>query len=81
MDILLLLVVGALNVVCFFVGAWVGQKVSRGEALKISDPVEAIRERKERKEARREADRYETIMENIDRYDGTSNGQKEVPRG
>jgi hypothetical protein len=81
MDILLLLVVGALNVVCFFIGAMVGQKVNRGEALKIPDPVEAIRENKERREARREADRYETIMQNIDRYDGTGNGQKEVPRG
>lgn len=80
-SILLLLVVGALNVVCFFIGAMVGQKVNRGEALKMPNPVEAIRESKERKEARREADRYETIMENIDRYDGTSNGQKEVPRG
>jgi hypothetical protein len=80
MDILLLVVVGTLNVVCFFVGAWVGQKVNRGETLKIPDPVEAIQAKKERKEARREADRYETIMQNIDRYDGTGNGQREVPR-
>jgi hypothetical protein len=80
MTILLLLVVGALNIVCFFVGAMVGQKVGRGETLKIPDPVEAIQAKKERKEARREADRYETIMQNIDRYDGTGNGQREVPR-
>jgi hypothetical protein len=58
----------------------VGQRVKRGEAIKLPNPVETIRENKQRKEARREADRYETIMENIDRYDGTSNGQKEVPR-
>lgn len=87
MDILLLLVVGTLNVVCFFVGAKVGQKVSKGEDIEIPkiDPVKAhrerVREREDRKQAEREQDRLETIKQNIDRYDGTGDGQKEVPRG
>ena len=83
MEILLILTVGALNVACFFVGAKVGQKVSKGEPIevKLPNPIEAIREREDKKEAEREQDRYNTIMRNIEAYDGTSNGQEEVPRG
>lgn len=83
MEILLILTVGALNVVCFFIGAMVGQKVSKGEEVKLNipNPIEAIRERNDKKEAEREQDRFDTIMRNIERYDGTGNGQEDVPRG
>ena len=83
MEILLILTVGALNVACFFIGARVGQKVAKGEPLevKLPDPMQAIREREDKREAQREQDRYDTIMRNIEAYDGTSNGQEDVPRG
>ena len=82
MEILLILAVGALNVACFFIGAKVGQKVSKGEPIEIPipDPVKAIREREDKKEAEREQDRYETIMRNIENYDGTDRGQKDIPK-
>ena len=70
----------------FVVGAKVVQAVSKGEKveLPIPNPVEAVRESVERREARREAkaktDRFETIMQNIDNYDGTPMGQVEVPK-
>lgn len=80
--ILLILVVGALNVACFFIGAKVGQKVAKGEPVAVSlpDPVKAIREREDKKEAEREQDRYEMIMRNIENYDGTDRGQKDIPK-
>ena len=83
MEILLILTVGTLNVVCFFVGAKVGQKVSKGEPVevKIPNPMQAIREREDKREAKREQDRIDTIIRNIENYDGTGNGQEDVPRG
>ena len=83
MEILLALVVGTLCIVCFFVGARVGQKVVKGE--KIETPREAVKnaviEHQERKETKRQQDKLETIMRNIESYDGTGNGQEDVPRG
>lgn len=80
---LLIAVVSALNIVCFFVGAKVGQKVSKGEPIETPsfNPMEAIRERREQREADKKQNEIETILENIERYDGTGYGQKDVPRG
>lgn len=81
--LLLILVVGALNIVCFFIGAKVGQKVTKGENIELPsvNPIKAVQERYNKKEAEREQERIDTIMRNIERYDGTSRGQEEVPRG
>ena len=81
MEILLILVVGALNVACFFIGANVGQKAVKGETISLPDPVKAIREHEDRKEAERAQDRVDIIMRNIENYDGTGKGQEDVPRG
>ena len=86
MIILTILAVGALNIACFFIGAKVGQIVAKGEDIKLpTNPIDAVRERKiereSRKEAEAEANRVETILKNIDNYDGTGRGQKDVPRG
>ena len=83
MEILLILITGTLCVVCFLIGAKVGQTVARGEEVKLPtlNPIEVIRERKDKKEAEWEQDRINTILQNVESYDGTANGQKEVPRG
>ena len=86
MDIfLIILAVGALSVVCFFVGAKVGQTASRGEEIKLPNPIDAVIERHEQREARREAaqeaERLDVILDNINNYNGTGSGQKNVPRG
>lgn len=83
MELLLILVTGAISIVCFTVGAKVGQAASKGERIEVPkpEPMKAIREHQDRKQARAEQDRYETIMHNIDTYDGTEVGQKDVPRG
>jgi hypothetical protein len=85
MDIgttLLILITGTLNAVCFYIGAKVGQKVVKGEPIELPtlNPMQVIREREERKEAEREQDKLDTILENIENYNGTSAGQKDVPR-
>ena len=83
MEILLTIVVGTLNIVCFFVGAKVGQKTSKGETIETPtlNPMKAIQERRAKKEAEMEQDRIDTIMRNIEAYDGTGRGQEDVPKG
>lgn len=78
--ILTILVVGTLNLACFFVGARVGQKVVKGEEIELPslNPMTAYREAQGRKQAEREAERNDLIMQNIENYDGTSAGQKDV---
>jgi hypothetical protein len=83
MDILTILAIGALNIACFFIGSKLGQMVVRGEKIETpsANPIKAIREHRERKEAEHKQDRIETIMRNIESYDGTGKGQEDVPRG
>lgn len=77
-----MLCTGLLNVLCFFVGAKVGNKVAKGENIDLPNlnPIDKIQEHKEKKEARAEKSRMDIIMSNIDNYDGTSAGQRDVPR-
>ena len=79
-TILIMLTVGILNVGCFFIGAKVGQKAVKGEPIELPslNPLKAYRELQDRKQAEREADRLDTILQNIETYDGTSAGQKDV---
>lgn len=71
---------GTLCCICFLVGAKVGQKVSKGEAVELPsvNPIKAIREREARKEAEAEANKFDTILRNIEKYDGTARGQEDV---
>lgn len=83
-TILLVLVIGILCIVCFFVGARVGQKVVRGEEIKAPDisklnPMNIKKEREQKYEAEKEKNKLETILRNIERYDGTDAGQEDVP--
>ena len=80
MEVLLMAVMAASNILCFLIGAKVGQEVVKGEEVQLPtiNPMEAYREHQERKEAERVKDKVETILRNIDNYDGTPNGQEEV---
>lgn len=80
MEVLLLAVTGALNIVCFIVGAKVGQKVSKGEIVEIPtvNPLKAVKESRARKAVEQEQDKINKILRNIERYDGTSKGQEDV---
>lgn len=69
------------NIVCFVIGARVGQKVVRGEPIEVKNPVAAYREHKQMKKAEEEQSRLDIILENLETYNGTSVGQKDVPKG
>ena len=80
MEVLLMAVMAASNILCFLIGAKVGQRVVKGEEVEIPtlNPMEIYWTQQERKEAERVKDKMDTILRNIDNYDGTPNGQEEV---
>ena len=82
MEIVPLLIMTASNILCFLVGARTGQKVTKGETVEVPtvNPMEAFRQKEAQKEAKREKDIVDTILRNIDNYDGTGQGQEDVPR-
>lgn len=82
MEIALVLTVGVLCISCFMIGAKVGQTVSKGEDVKLPNinPIEAYREHENKKNAREEQDKLDTIMRNIERYNGTAEGQEDLPK-
>ena len=82
MDYLVILITGFLCLVCFVAGAKVGQKVVKGEDIELPtiNPMELYREHEAKKEAAREQEKIDTLLRNIERYDGTANGQEDVPR-
>ena len=78
---IIMLATGCLCIACFYLGAKVGQKVSKGEEIETPsvNPLKAYREHEVKREAKAEQERIDTIMRNIERYDGTSAGQEDVP--
>jgi hypothetical protein len=79
-TILILGMFGALNIVCFFIGAKIGQKVVKGEEIKapeitFKNPLEEYRKKKQNDA---EQAKIDTILQNIEAYNGTSAGQKDV---
>ena len=80
MEVLLILAVGFVCCACLLLGVNIGQKVNRGEEVKLPNPITAVKEHKKRTEEEEEQNRLNTILENIERYDGTSIGQKQIPQ-
>ena len=81
MDVVWLLAIASLtNIACFVIGAKVGQKVMKGESIETPsvNPMKAYREIQAQKEAEAEKNKIDTILRNIDNYDGTGYGQEEV---
>lgn len=80
--IMLVFLTGAMCIGSFVIGAKVGQAASKGESITIPNPIEAVKEHKEQKEAQkaaeREQNRIDAILRNIDNYDGTGYGQEDV---
>lgn len=77
------LAVGTLNVVCFLIGVSIRQKVDRDETVempKIPSPVKIVNSMRADRIAKAEQQKLETIFQNLEAYDGTSFGQKDLPR-
>lgn len=79
-TILLIAVISTLNIVCFFIGAKVGQTVVKGEEIKAPtvNPMAIYKEHQEKKEVEKETSKLEKILSNLDRYDGTEAGQEDI---
>ena len=85
MEVLLIavlaLVVWFICMASFLAGAKLGQTVTKGEEIKVPSVnlMQAVREHKARKEAEMEQSKFDTILQNIEKYDGTTKGQEDVP--
>lgn len=66
------------NVACLIVGTKVGQKAYRGEEIKLPNPVEKVQSFKDSQEYKKEQENLDIMLHNIDVYDGTSLGQKDM---
>ena len=82
-TILIVITIGIMDILCFYFGAKIGQKAVNNQPIEIN-PVKAVSrtidEHKAKKEQDKENEYYESIMYNIDHYDGTSIGQKDIKR-
>lgn len=81
MEVVTILAMGFVCAACFLLGARVGQAASKGEKIETPsvNPMEVWKNRQEKKDAQAEQDRIKTILQNIENYDGTGCGQKDVP--
>lgn len=72
-----------LCIVSFTIGAIIGQRVTKGKDITVN-PVkivkEATTERKEKKLEDLRTRQVNTMLNNIDNYDGSGLGQKEIPK-
>ena len=85
MDTLLIVIAtGIMNISCLFFGVWIGQKTHKGERVEIKNPLEALnpvkhyKEYQEKRAADKEQSKLNTILDNIENYNGSSIGQKDV---
>lgn len=85
-TILAILITGILCIVCFLFGVNTAQKIKEDKIVELPtiNPIKTIREHQEYKETKeeqkKEQNKIETIMRNIEAYDGTGNNQEDVPR-
>ena len=70
-------IISILNIVCFLIGAIVGQRAFERKPI-IVNPIQEIKEAKNEEEINKEEQRFKDIADNIDNYDGTSIGQKKI---
>ena len=83
MEVLLLLVMAMANIICFMVGAKVGQTVSKGEEVKLPtlNPLEVYKAHRENKAAEAEMNRLDAVLQNLESYNGSEAGQQDIPKG
>ena len=79
---MLLIVAGAMNAICFAIGAKIGQKTKKNEPIEFRNlnPLNVIKEEREKADAKKEQSLLEVLDYNIGIYNGTPSGQKDLPR-
>lgn len=70
LTVLLTLSIGLVNVLCFFIGARLAQKVVKDEPIVVPNPVKKAKEYKQSKEEEKRQKEIEDMMKAIDNYDG-----------
>ena len=80
-TIALLFLFGIFIILSYTLGLKNGQKLKNEEEIKIPEinPVKIVRNEIEIFEQKKKQDAYDTMMANIDNYDGTGLGQKDIP--
>lgn len=80
-TIALLFLFGIFIILSYTLGLKNGQKLKNNEEIKMPEvnPVKIVRNEIDAFEQRKKQDVYDTIMANIDNYDGTGLGQKDIP--
>ena len=80
----MLVLVGIQNLICIAIGLKIGLAVRKGVSASIPEvipnPIKAVKEYRANEEAKKEQDIVNTILQNIENYDGTANRQEDVPR-
>lgn len=79
-TILLLFLFGIFIITSYTLGLKNGQKLMNNEEIKMPEinPVKIVRNEIESFEEKKRQDAFETMMSNIDNYDGTGLGQKDI---
>ena len=79
-TIALLFLFGIFIIVAYTLGLKNGQKLKNNEEIKMPEvnPIKIVRNEIDAFEQRKKQDVYDTIMANIDNYDGTGLGQKDI---
>ena len=72
---------GAFILLSYTLGLKNGQKLSKSEEITLPqlNPVKIIQSEIETHEERKKQDQLDIMMSNIDNYDGTGIGQKNIP--
>ena len=80
-TIALLFLFGIFIIFAYTLGLKNGQKLKNDEEIKIPEinPIKIVRNEIETFEQKKKQDAYDTMMANIDNYDGTGLGQKDIP--
>lgn len=80
-TIALLFLFGIFIILAYTLGLKNGQKLKNDEEIKMPEinPVKIVRNEIETFEQKKKEDAYDTMMANIDNYDGTGLGQKDIP--
>ena len=83
MEAILLMIMVSANVLCFVIGAKVGQKTVTGEKITLPElnPVSKIQQARSAAKAKAEEAQMSVLLQNVECYNGTPAGQKDVPRG
>ncbi len=79
-TIALLFLFGVFIILAYTLGLKNGQKLKNDEEIKMPEvnPIKIVRNEIDAFEQRKKQDVYDTIMANIDNYDGTGLGQKDI---